>query len=58
MYLYEALSVCVCKLYNLKVILVECVLIRTRQNLSTSLDKGLWHEEWAGTIEGGREKDI
>ena len=68
MYLYEPLRVCVCvcvcvcecmyKLYNLKVILVECVLIRVRQNLSTSLDKGLWHSEWARTIEERLGNDI
>lgn len=53
--------VCVCvsvfDFYTLEVILMECVLIRTRQNVSTSLDKGLWRGEWAATIARGKEKD-
>lgn len=43
---------------NQKVILVECVLIRARKNLPTSLDKGLGRGKQAGTFEGGRRKDI
>lgn len=42
---------------NQKVILVECVLIRARKNLSASFDKGLGRGERARTLEGGREKD-
>lgn len=48
----------VCELQNQKVVLVERVLIRACENLSTSLDKGLWHGEWAGLLEGGQEKDV
>lgn len=42
---------CVCTLFNQKVIQVECVLIRARKNLSTSLDKGLGRGEQAETLE-------
>lgn len=59
MYMRHKMCVCVSVFgfYTLDVILMECVLIRTRQNVSTSLDKGLWHGEWAATIDGGKEKD-